>query len=50
MAIIQHQRRHTSAINCDGLHTMDQTALTTRIGTVHDDTMNFEVHTILLFT
>jgi len=37
---------HASIINCDGLHTIAQSALTTRIGTVHDDTMNDVCHAI----
>ena len=29
----------TSVINCDGLHTITQTSLTSRVGSVSEDTM-----------
>jgi mRNA interferase MazF len=30
---------HPSVINCDGIHTVAQSSLTTRVGSVGDDTM-----------
>lgn len=30
---------HPSVINCDGLHTVTQSSLTSRVGIVNDDTM-----------
>lgn len=39
---IDHTRlgiARTSVVNCDGLHTVAQTTLTTRVGEVDDDTL-----------
>ena len=32
--------RRASVVNCDGLHTIPQSSLSARVGTVNEDTMN----------